>query len=130
MEELQPVFEVPGDVPEEKPRGRKKRVEEMRIEKTEVSYMGEFVKVGENWIPSEPGDMIEGYVGIPYEIDTDFGKAKAVTVGNKRVLISAGLQLLPQLERQYVRITFTGMEKSKKRKGKEFKKFDLEVREE
>ena len=92
--------------------------------------MGEFVKVGENWIPQEPGDQLEGYVGDPYEIDTDFGKARAVTVGNKRVLISAGLQLLPQLAHQYVRITFQGMEKSKKRKGKEFKKFDIEVREE
>ena len=95
-----------------------------------MNLMGEFVKVGENWIPSEPGDQLEGYVGVPYEIDTDYGKAKAVTVGNKRVLISAGLQLLAQLERQYVRITFVGMEKSKKRKGKEFKKFDIEVREE
>ena len=90
--------------------------------------MGEFVSVGENWIPQEEGEQIEGYVGPVHEITTSIGKAQATIVGDKRVLISAGLAQLIGLEGVYVRITYQGKEKSKNRKGVEFRKFMVERR--
>lgn len=126
METVQPIPEDPVIV--SKPGKRKVYEKQRKIEKGGEFPMGEFVEVGQNWIPENEGDSIEGYVGHPQVIDTDFGPAQAVLVGDKRVLISAGLQALPQLERQYVRITYQGMEKSKKRKGKEFRKFRIERR--
>ena len=96
--------------------------------KNGVTYMSEFEEVGQNWIPETEGDHVEGYVGHPVTIETDYGAALAVLVGDKRVLISAGLQVLPSMEGKYVRITYTGMQKSKKRKGKEFRAFKVERR--
>ena len=90
--------------------------------------MGEFVSVGENWIPQTEGEQIEGYVGPVHVIKTSIGQAQACMVGDKRVLVSAGLQQLLGMERSYVRITYQGMEPSKTRKGVEFRKFLVERR--
>ena len=107
-------------------RGRKKTVKTEK--KQEVLKMGEFVEVGSNWIPEEEGDMVEGYVGPVHIIKTSIGQAQSVIVGDKRVLISAGLNALLGLEGQYVRITYEGKEPSKTRKGVEFRKFKVERR--
>ena len=127
MEELQPLFESNPDMGREK---TKEKVSKRRgpVKKDEVLKMGEFVSVGENWIPQEEGDQIEGFVGPAHEITTSIGKAQAVIVGDKRVLISAGLAQLAGLEGAYVRITYQGKEKSKNRKGVEFRKFMVERR--
>ena len=90
--------------------------------------MGEFVSVGENWIPQEEGEQIEGYVGPVHIIKTSIGQAQSVLVGDKRVLVSAGLQQLLSMEGAYIRITYQGKEPSKTRKGVEFRKFLVERR--
>ena len=127
MEELQLVSETSPVMGREK---TKEKVSKRRgsVKKDEVLKMGEFVSVGENWIPTEEGDVIEGFVGAAHEITTSIGKAQAVIVGDKRVLISAGLAQLAGLEGAYVRITYQGKEKSKNRKGVEFRKFLVERR--
>ena len=82
----------------------------------------EFVKVGENWIPSQEGDAVEGYVGEVFVAPTKIGQAQFVMIGDHRVLISGGLKPLLTLQGAYVHVTYQGFGESAKGK---FRKFEI-----
>ena len=78
------------------------------------------------WKPETEGDHIEGVTGNLRELQGDYGPSTVVDVGDHSVNVSAGLRALVTLEGQYVRLTYQGFEKSKK--GRDFKKFLVQVR--
>jgi hypothetical protein len=78
------------------------------------------------WKPESESAQIEGVVTHTREVPGEFGVQQVVDVGEFSVGISAGLNALPAYEGRYVRITYQGFDKSKK--GRDFKKFLIEVR--
>ena len=78
------------------------------------------------WKPESEGDSIEGVAGNIRELQGDYGPSTVMDVGEHSVNISAGLRSLVSCDSRYVRITYQGFEKSKK--GRDFKKFKVEVR--
>ena len=84
--------------------------------------VNEFVKVGENWIPTQEGDSVEGYVGEMFVAPTKIGQAQFCMIGDHRVLISGGLKPLLTLQGSYVKVTYQGVGESAKGK---FRKFEI-----
>ena len=91
-----------------------------------------FKKVEHNsdefFIPELPGDSVEGILSPGGIKMTVFGEAKYVMVGEKKVLLSGGLEgtLTSDLFGLPVRVTFDGMQYNKKTK-RNFKAFTVEV---
>jgi hypothetical protein len=79
------------------------------------------------------GDTAEGYLVSITEGETQFGTARFLQLADddgkkSSVCVSASLALTPweDLEGLYVRIEYTGDEKSKKQKNKTYKTFDIQ----
>ena len=84
-------------------------------------------KMAEMWIPENAGDAVEGMVQNDiHKINTKLGEADVVTVGDKAVIISAGLQDLKDLVGAEVRIVYQGEEKNPKTK-RTYKAYDIYV---
>lgn len=127
MEEVQTL----SDVPENKEKQVRKRIVKTEKKGENVSFMpDEFERFGENWIPENEGDSIEGYVQPSEDYIGEFGPVPRVLVGEKRVFCGAGLKDLPKLEGRYVRITYEGKMKSAKKGHQDFRKFAVDVRKE
>ena len=95
-------------------------------EQTHMSEKWETVNQKPFWKPETEGTQIEGIVSHLREVPGQFGVQEVIDVGEFSVGISAGLGPLPAYEGKYVRITYQGFDKSKK--GRDFKKFLIEVR--
>ena len=94
----------------------------------EVKQPDEFEAVNQKpfWKPENEGDQVEGWCTHPRNITGEFGEQTVMDVGEYSVGISAGLQNLLAYEGRYVRLTYQGFDKSKK--GRDFKKFLIEVK--
>jgi hypothetical protein len=94
----------------------------------EQKQMDEWETVNQKpfWKPETEGAQVEGIVTHLREVPGQYGVQEVIDVGEFSVGISAGLNPLPAYEGRYVRITYQGFDKSKK--GRDFKKFLIEVK--
>ena len=80
------------------------------------------------FIPEKIGDSVEGILSAGGDMQTSFGLASYVFVGDKKVLLSGALAntITPDFYGLPIRVTFKGMQYNQKSK-RNFKDFLVEV---
>lgn len=81
------------------------------------------------WKPEEEGQSIEGNVGKVRQVSGDFGLQDVVDIVGEEgftVNVSAGVQILHDLEGKYIRLTWLG-KRENPNTGREFHAYKVEV---